>query len=105
MPKNDHTKRLLCRAAVVVWNDFAVGMINSLVESMARRIEAVIEAGGWYTKYWYIPLESPASEHSRYLNTIRIGAVVIEMCIIEGVVVDWGGGLISGWGVFFVHPL
>ncbi|RYO78149.1 hypothetical protein DL766_007935 [Monosporascus sp. MC13-8B] len=42
---------LLIATAIAVWEKFAEGMLNDLIDSMPRRIEAVIAAQGWYTKY------------------------------------------------------
>lgn len=51
MPKNDRALKKLCEAATTVWLDFGVGLVNDLIDSMPRRIEAVRQAKGWYTKY------------------------------------------------------
>jgi transposase len=51
MPKNDRTKQRLVEAAIDMWESLEEDLLRSLVKSMTRRLEAVIEAGGWYTKY------------------------------------------------------
>jgi len=51
MPKNDASKTALVRAAVVVWEEIAEEVFEKLIDSMVRRLQAVIQAKGWYTKY------------------------------------------------------
>lgn len=51
MPKNNQSLQRLCEAAVEVWEQFEVELLDQLVESMPRRIEAIVNAKGWYTKY------------------------------------------------------
>lgn len=51
MPKNTASWELLVRAAIDVWELFEDKLLERLVESMDRRMEAVIAAKGWYTKY------------------------------------------------------
>lgn len=51
MSKNEETLRKLCEAAVIVWHDFEIELVNRLIESVPRRVEAIYKAGGWYTKY------------------------------------------------------
>jgi len=51
MPKNQAAMDRLVRAAVEVWEDFEEDLFVRLVDSVVRRLEAVIAAGGWYTKY------------------------------------------------------
>ena len=51
MPKNTASWELLVRAAIDVWELFEDELLERLVESMDRRMEAVIAAKGWYTKY------------------------------------------------------
>jgi len=41
----------LCRAMVEVWEEFEDNLFATLVESLERRLEAVIAVNGWYTKY------------------------------------------------------
>ncbi|KJZ67977.1 hypothetical protein HIM_12634 [Hirsutella minnesotensis 3608] len=50
-PKNNQSKQRLCEAAVEAWEEFEDGVLQNLVESMPRRLEAVRSAKGWYTKY------------------------------------------------------
>lgn len=49
--KNNKSKRLLVRAAINIWESFGEDELNSLMETMVNRLEAVVEAKGWYTKY------------------------------------------------------
>ena len=51
MPKNAASYEALVRAAIVVWDEFEEDLLNKLMESMVRRLKAVIGASGWYTKY------------------------------------------------------
>jgi len=51
LPKNDAAKEELIRAAICVWEEIPEEVLNKLIDSMIRRLEAVIKAGGWYTKY------------------------------------------------------
>lgn len=51
MPKNNQAMQRLCKAATAVWLDFGLDLVNSLIDSMPRRIEAARQAKGWYTKY------------------------------------------------------
>ncbi|KAK5658052.1 hypothetical protein OQA88_2608 [Cercophora sp. LCS_1] len=51
MPKNQKALEALVYAAIVVWEDFEEDLLDGLVDSMDRRLQAVIDADGWYTKY------------------------------------------------------
>lgn len=51
MPKNNLTLQRLREAAADVWENLKEEVLHSLIESMPRRLEAVIEARGWYKKY------------------------------------------------------
>ena len=51
MRSNSHTLDLLIKAAQEVWDEFTDELIDRLIESMERRLQAVIDARGWYTKY------------------------------------------------------
>ena len=51
LPKNDLAKEALVRAVINVWEELDKGVLNKLVELIVRRLQAVINAGGWYTKY------------------------------------------------------
>ena len=51
MPKNDIALEMLREAAVEVWEDLEDELLNGLIEGMKKRLQAVIDAGGWYTKY------------------------------------------------------
>jgi transposase len=50
MPKNNSTLQRLCEAAAEVWEDLKEEVLDNLIESMPRRLAAVIDARGWYTK-------------------------------------------------------
>ena len=51
MPKNNTTLEILYQTAVVCWGEFEEEMVNGLIDSMPRCVEAVIKSRGWYTKY------------------------------------------------------
>lgn len=51
MPKNEASWEQLIRAAIDVWESFGDDLLQQLVSSMNRRLEAVVVARGWYTKY------------------------------------------------------
>lgn len=51
LPKTTESLAKVCEIAVVLWEEFEEEMINRLIDSMPRRIAAVIAARGWYTKY------------------------------------------------------
>ena len=51
LPKNQDAKDRLVRVAIAVWEDFEEDLLQRLAESLERRLEAVIAADGWYTKY------------------------------------------------------
>lgn len=50
-PKNNSTLQRLCEAAIEVWEDLEDDVIENLINSMPRRLEAVVAANSWYTKY------------------------------------------------------
>lgn len=51
MPKNVRSMEALVTAAIIVWEEFEDELLERLIKSMDRRMEAVKEAKGWYTKY------------------------------------------------------
>lgn len=51
LPKNDSSKARLVRVATEVWDEMESDMLNHLIDTIDHRIEAVIAARGWYTKY------------------------------------------------------
>jgi transposase len=50
-PKSNESLQRLAEAAVEAWEALEDRLLESLVESIRRRLEAVIRARGWYTKY------------------------------------------------------
>jgi hypothetical protein len=44
-------KRMLEEQLTTVWVDIGPEVMDRLVKSMPRRVAALIEARGWYTKY------------------------------------------------------
>lgn len=51
LPKNDASKRELVRAVICVWEELKEEVLDKLLILMIRRLEVVIAADGWYTKY------------------------------------------------------
>lgn len=51
MPKSDTALERLISAAEEVWEEFQDELLEKLATSMYRRLQAVIDADGWYTKY------------------------------------------------------
>mgnify|MGYP005988702735 CR=1 FL=1 len=51
LPKNNQSKEKLIQAAIFEWDTITDGMFDILSISMAHRLQAVILANGWYTKY------------------------------------------------------
>lgn len=51
IPKNIASYEALVRAAITVWDDLEKKVLDRLMDSMVRRLQAVIDAKGWYTKY------------------------------------------------------
>ena len=51
MPKTDVVMDALIRVAITVWEELDRGVLMKLAELMTWRLLAVINAGGWYTKY------------------------------------------------------
>ena len=41
MPKNDAALKKLCEAATLVWLDLGQDLVDRLIDSMPRRVEAV----------------------------------------------------------------
>ena len=44
-------KHALSERLAMVWADIGPDIMNALVDSMPRRVQALIDAKGWYTKY------------------------------------------------------
>jgi transposase len=51
MPNNDTTHELLVAAAQEAWDALDLDIMVNLSETMPHRVQAIIEAEGWYTKY------------------------------------------------------
>ena len=51
MKDNEETMAHLIRCAKEAWEDLAPKLLNKLGEGMQKRVDAVIKAKGWYTKY------------------------------------------------------
>jgi transposase len=47
----DRQREILCEVLPQAWRDIRDTIVNKVIESMPRRIEAVIQAGGWQTRY------------------------------------------------------
>ena len=50
-PNNAETLDLLIRCAIATWERLEESMLNRLIDTMKHRVDAVLEANGWYTKY------------------------------------------------------
>ena len=44
-------KHALSERLAIVWADIGADTMNALIDSMPRRVQALIDAKGWYTKY------------------------------------------------------
>jgi transposase len=51
MPKTEESKQALIAAAVELWEEIEPEVIENLIYSMKRRMQAIVHAYGWYTKY------------------------------------------------------
>ena len=51
LPKNQEALDRLVEAATSCWDGLRDEVFESVIKSMPRRLAAVIEADGWYTKY------------------------------------------------------
>jgi len=51
MPNNDNTRELMVIGAEEAWDNIKDEVLAKLSNTMPHRIEAVIKADGWYTKY------------------------------------------------------
>lgn len=50
-PRNLESLRILREAALEVWVELSDDLLNHLIDTMNHRMQAIIEAQGWYTKY------------------------------------------------------
>lgn len=51
MRNNDETKHILIETAQQAWSELDLDQMRHLSETMPHRVQAIIESGGWYTKY------------------------------------------------------
>jgi transposase len=51
MPNNDATKEVLIATAQEAWNMLDLDILEHLSETMPHRVQAILEAEGWYTSY------------------------------------------------------
>jgi transposase len=51
MPNSTAALDLLISTAQQVWGEFGDDLMDHLIDSMRRRLQAVIAKDGWYTKY------------------------------------------------------
>lgn len=51
MKDNATTKEYLIRAAQEAWDLIEDALLDKLASGMQKRVDAIIAAGGWYTKY------------------------------------------------------
>jgi transposase len=50
-PNNAETLDLLISCAIDTWDRIGEQLLNRLIDTMERRVKAVLDAEGWYTKY------------------------------------------------------
>jgi DDE superfamily endonuclease len=51
MPNTEATLDYLIQCAIHTWDTLEFSLLNRLMDTMEHRVEAVIDAKGWYTKY------------------------------------------------------
>ena len=51
MPNNDTTHAILIEKAQEAWDALDLDILANLSATMPHRVQAIIEADGWYTKY------------------------------------------------------
>jgi hypothetical protein len=51
MPNIEGTLDYLIQCVIWTWDILEFSLLNRLIDTMEHRVEAVIEAKGWYTKY------------------------------------------------------
>jgi hypothetical protein len=51
IPNTEGTLDYLIQYAIQTWDMLEFSLLNGLIDTMEHRVEAVIEAKGWYTKY------------------------------------------------------
>jgi DDE superfamily endonuclease/Transposase len=50
-PDTEETRLFIIRAAQEVWGELQVEILNNLSDTMPHRVDALIDADGWYTSY------------------------------------------------------
>jgi hypothetical protein len=50
-PNNAETLDLLIRCVIDTWDRLGEDLMNRLIDTIERRVKAVIDTEGWYTKY------------------------------------------------------
>ena len=50
-PNTAETLDLLIRCSIATWDLLGEDLLNKMVDTMTHRVEAIIAAEGWYTKY------------------------------------------------------
>ena len=50
-PNSQETLQYLIQCAKVTWDQIREHILNKLIDTMGNRVQAIIEAKGWYTKY------------------------------------------------------
>lgn len=63
LPKSEKSLDRLIEAAQEVWGELEDHPFENLVKSIPKRIKAVIDSNGWYTKYYNIFLKSTLFKH------------------------------------------
>jgi hypothetical protein len=51
MQNNAQTLERLIQCAITTWDTFEEDIMNRVLDTMPHRVDAVLKAIGWYTKY------------------------------------------------------
>ena len=51
MQNNAQTLERLIQCAITTWDTFEEDIMNRVLDTMPHRVDAVLKANGWYTKY------------------------------------------------------
>lgn len=51
MPNTEETLGYLIQCAITTWESLGEELLNRLIDTMTHRVDAILKANGWYTKY------------------------------------------------------
>jgi hypothetical protein len=51
MDNTEQTLDYLIQCAIHTWDQLREALLNRLLDTMEHRVQAVLKANGWYTKY------------------------------------------------------